>query len=77
MKKDWGKLLIEFMQGLVQLTGEMQGELKTMLETLDVRKDCGRIFARTSQLNKDISKIVDYIDNFCEKEGLRNERMEK
>lgn len=67
------ELFIKFVRGLNDVLKSMNQEMNAYVALIDVEKDCGKIIAKTTQLDADISRIFDYIDNFWEKEGLKNE----
>lgn len=70
-KKDWAQNFVDFVNGLLKETCEMNKEMYALLLIAEQDKDCGATIAKASQLDKDINRVVDYIDRFYKEKGLK------
>jgi len=67
------ELFIKFVRGLYGVLRDMNLELNVYTAMIDVEQDCTKVIAKASQLDSDINRLFDYIDDFFEKEGLKDE----
>lgn len=70
-KKDWVKMFTDFVNGLLKITDEMNQEMFSLLLIAERDEDCGETIAKVTQVDKDLKKILDYIEGFQEERSLK------
>ncbi len=70
-KKDWVKIFTDFVSGLLKITDEMNEEMFSLLLIAEQDSNCGETIAKASQLDKDLKKVLDYIEGFQKEKSLK------
>jgi len=72
MEFNWGQLFVDFSQGLVNVALEMNKELVDLVQRANCETNCGKTLAKATQLDADMNKILDFIENFYKERGLKD-----
>ncbi len=70
--KNWAQIFGDFILGLLKETDKMNEEMCSLVSSIEEEKDCSVNIAKTNQLDKDIKRILDFIERFCEEKSLNN-----
>lgn len=70
---DWRKLFLDFSNGLIQVVRGMNQDLEAYANMIDEDFNCDKAIAKASQIQTDINRILNYMDDFYYKEGLKHE----